>query len=103
MAFGVKRPELQKWKQKVKSGNVAFLTHYWIHPKFPEYTTVTKVGCCNIEKLKEWGIQYDLKENWIHYEPYPHFDLIGKRQLEILEQEGEEEQIQRFKLKERYT
>ncbi|WP_404351734.1 hypothetical protein LG311_10510 [Sutcliffiella horikoshii] len=97
MAFGINRGELQQWKEKVKCGEIAFLTHYWIHPRFDGITTVTKAGCCDVEKLIEWGRQYGLKEEWIHKrEQYPHFDLIGDTQLEILKKEGQWKQINRF-------
>lgn len=99
MAFGVKRDELIAWKKKVKNGEIAFLTHYWLDDRFPNSKTVTKVGCANVEKLKEWGRKYGLKPEWIHKdEKYPHFDLIGKFQKDILVQEGIMDQIERFKL-----
>jgi hypothetical protein len=97
MAFGINRGELQEWKEKVKSGEIAFLTHYWIHPRYDGITTVTKAGCSNINKLIKWGHQYGLKEEWIHKRnEYPHFDLIGDTQLEILKKEGQWNQINRF-------
>lgn len=99
MAFGIKRDELIEWKQHVKQEKIAFLTHYWIHPKFPSCKTVTKVGCENLSKLANWGFQYGLKEEWIHYnEEFPHFDLIGERQYNILKSEGLWMHIERFKL-----
>lgn len=52
MAFGIKRKELVEWKKKVSQGEIAFLTHYWIDDRFPGMTTVTKVGCADLEKLK---------------------------------------------------
>lgn len=55
MAFGLKREELYAWKEAVNRGEVAFLTHYWIDDRFPGATTVTKVGCGDIEKLIQWG------------------------------------------------
>ncbi|MGD6779340.1 MULTISPECIES: hypothetical protein [Bacillaceae] len=97
MAFGIKRGELQEWKEKVRNGEIAFLTHYWIHPRFDGITTVTKAGCCDVKKLIDWGSQYGLKEEWIHKrDQYPHFDLIGDTQLEILKKEGQWTQIHRF-------
>ncbi|MCY8098432.1 hypothetical protein MOB81_20475, partial [Bacillus atrophaeus] len=30
MAFGIHRGELNRWKEAVKSGEIAFLTHYWL-------------------------------------------------------------------------
>lgn len=99
MAFGIKREELKQWKQQVLRGNIAFLTHYWIHPKYPELTTVTKVGCADLEKLYEWGRQYNLKPEWIHNrEEFPHFDLIGHVQYEILRKEGLLSHIDRFSI-----
>ncbi|NMH74658.1 hypothetical protein HF078_16370 [Bacillus sp. RO2] len=97
MAFGINRGELQEWKEKVKSGEIAFLTHYWIHPRYDGITTVTKAGCSDVNKLIKWGHQYGLKEEWIHKRnEYPHFDLIGDTQLEILKKEGQWNQINRF-------
>lgn len=100
MAFGIKRAELIVWKNKVAKGDsVAFLTHYWLHPRFPEIKTVTKAGCSNIQLLKEWGRMYGLKPEWIHQrDQYPHFDLIGDKQVEILVKEGIVEQLERFQL-----
>jgi len=66
MAFGLKREEIHSWKTKVESGELAFLTHYWLDDRFPGCTTVTKVGCNNINILIEWGKQYELEPNWIH-------------------------------------
>ena len=45
MAFGIKRHELNEWKRKTLNGEIAFLTHYWYDQRFPEYYSVTKVGC----------------------------------------------------------
>ena len=101
MAFGIKRQELLQWKKEVQKGNIAFLTHYWLHPKFPSIKSVTKVGCNDLHTLISWGKKYDLKEEWIHYrEKYPHFDLIGKRQYQILKNEKKFDHIEKFKLKE---
>lgn len=97
MAFGVKRAELEQWKRKVKNGEIAFLTHYWLHPRLPEIRTVTKVGCANLDWLIQWGMTYDLKKEYIHFHTvYPHFDLFGQRQQEILYKEKIWEQIERF-------
>lgn len=63
MAFGVKREELNRWKQAVKRGEIAFLTHYWLDDRFPEAKTVTKAGCADIDKLIQWGAAYGLKKN----------------------------------------
>ncbi|WP_079709551.1 hypothetical protein [Paraliobacillus ryukyuensis] len=99
MAFGVKRSELNKWKQDVQNGNIAFLTHYWLDDRFPGCDTVTKVGCNDLTKLKNWGQKYHLAPEWIHHdELYPHFDLFGDRQKEILKQEDVWDQIKRFGL-----
>lgn len=100
MAFGITRNELKEWKKKVLQGEIAFLTHYWRDARFPEAKTVTKVGCIDLHRLIEWGSQYDLKKQWVHKrDHYPHFDLIGVRQIEILKLEGRWDHIQRFRLK----
>jgi hypothetical protein len=101
VAFGIKRHELMKWKAKVEQGDsVVFLTHYWLHPRFPHVKTVTKAGCSNLKLLEEWGSQYGLKSEWIHKrEQYPHFDLIGEKQVEILNHEGILDQLERFNIK----
>ncbi|WP_100010863.1 hypothetical protein [Lentibacillus sediminis] len=99
MAFGVQREELKDWKQKVKGGDIAFLTHFWLDERFPGCTTVTKVGCNDLKKLKAWGKRYGLREEWIHFDlTYPHFDLFGERQRNILKQENQLEQLKRFNL-----
>jgi len=86
LAFGIKRDELKEWKLKVKGGEIAFLTHFWIDERFPGCSTVTKVGCNDVRKLTEWGRQYGLKPEWIddRKPDFPHFDLIGEKQAEIL-------------------
>ncbi|RDW17741.1 hypothetical protein [Oceanobacillus chungangensis] len=99
MAFGIKREELVTWKENVKSGKIDFLTHYWQDDRFPDSTTVTKVGCNDIEKLISWGKKYGLQENWIdRKEQYPHYDLFGVHQEEVLRKEGKWEQLNRFNL-----
>ncbi|MEW9668926.1 hypothetical protein [Ammoniphilus sp. 3BR4] len=99
MAFGIRRDELNLWKQRVAAGEIAFLTHFWQHPRFPEIKTVTKVGCSDIEKLAEWGELYGLQKEWIHNRTgYPHFDLLGERQQEILKREGLLDHLQRFRI-----
>lgn len=99
MAFGITRSELMAWKQKVKQGELAFITHYWIHPRYPDVTTVTKAGCSNIDKLISWGVEHGLKPEWIHdRDEFPHFDLIGPMQKRLLLKEGLTDQIRRFKL-----
>jgi hypothetical protein len=90
MAFGIKRQELYEWKRKVKEGQIAFITHYWIDDRFPNYKTVTKVGCSDMDKLIAWGKQHGLKPEWIdgRNKAYPHYDLLGEKQIEILTKEG---------------
>lgn len=97
MAFGINREELNRWKQTVANGEIAFLTHYWVDERFPNCKTVTKVGCANIDKLIEWGKQYGLQAEWIdNRKNYPHFDLFGKYEYDILSNEGKLEQLNRF-------
>ncbi|MNI76925.1 hypothetical protein D3C73_1331840 [compost metagenome] len=99
MAFGVKKEELNRWKQAVLNGEIAFLTHYWLDPRFPGITTVTKVGCSDLERLAAWCRDNGLPPRYIHNRsPFPHFDLIGEKQPEILKREGQWEQLRRFKL-----
>ncbi|TWM24464.1 hypothetical protein CHCC14821_0934 [Bacillus paralicheniformis] len=99
MAFGIKRNELNEWKRAVLNGEVAFLTHYWLDDRYPDVNTVTKAGCGNIDKLAEWGKQYGLKKEWIHKRSkFPHFDLLGEKQIEILKQEKLSSHIKRFRL-----
>mgnify|MGYP001163263558 CR=1 FL=1 len=99
MAFGIKRKELIEWKRNVTRGEIAFLTHYWEDERFPGCTSVTKVGCSDINKLIEWGKQYGLRKEWIHRdETYPHFDLFGEKQFEILQKENQQDHIERFNL-----
>lgn len=99
MAFGINRKELNKWKEAVARGEIAYLTHYWLDPRFPGITTVTKVGCADLDRLKLWCEQHGLPSRHIHNRnPFPHFDLIGPRQKEILAEEGFEDQVQRFRL-----
>lgn len=98
MAFGIKRSELWQWKKQVNEGKISIITHYWQDDRFPGCTTVTKIGCANIDKLISWGEQYSLKSRWIHQNAYPHFDVFGEKQKEILKQEEKVEQLRRFKL-----
>lgn len=98
MAFGIKRAELHAWKKKVDKAEIAFITHFWRDARFPNATTVTKVGCGELSTLIDWGMQYGLKEEWIHHGRYPHFDLFGKRQKEILIKEAQFDQMNRFNL-----
>jgi len=100
MAFGVKRAEVQKWKEEIAQGNVSFLTHYWQDDRFPGCRTVTKAGCIDAEKLAQWGKQYGLKPEWIDMRnpSRPHFDLLGEKQLVVLKREKLFDQIKRFNL-----
>lgn len=99
MAFGINRDELKAWKSAVRSGEMAFLTHYWLDDRFPGCKTVTKAGCADLNKLIEWGKGYGLKPEWIdHKVGYPHFDLFGKVEFEVLMDEGLVEQLKRFNL-----
>lgn len=99
MAFGIKREELTQWKKAVSAGEIAFLTHYWLDPRFPGITTVTKVGCSDLLRLTRWCDDHELPSQYIHNRsPFPHFDLIGSRQPQILRQEGLWDQLERFKM-----
>lgn len=99
MAFGITRDELKRWKEAVARGDIAFLTHYWLDDRFPGIRTVTKVGCSDVERLTRWCLDHGLNPRYIHHRPpYPHFDLIGPRQKEILRQEKLWDQLRRFKL-----
>lgn len=100
MAFGIKREELREWKKKVGGGDIAFLTHYWIHPRYPQCTTVTKAGCADLQRLAEWGRAYGLKREWIdRRSDYPHFDLIGDKQKEVLRKERLTDHLERFHIR----
>ncbi|MGM8213678.1 hypothetical protein ACLIBH_12950 [Virgibacillus sp. W0430] len=99
MAFGLKRSELIKWKQEVRQGKIAFLTHYWMDERFPDCYTVTKVGCSDIEKLIQWGTTYGLKKSYIHFKgDYPHYDLFGRVQKHILMMERKFDHIKKYNL-----
>ncbi|MDF9840974.1 hypothetical protein M2105_001711 [Paenibacillus sp. PastF-1] len=99
MAFGINREELNQWKAAVLRGEIAFLTHYWIDPRFPGITTVTKVGCSDLPRLRRWCEQNGLPPQYIHNRrPFPHFDLLGPKQPEILRREGKWEQLERFRM-----
>lgn len=98
MAFGISRNELNEWKQSISKGEIAFLTHYWHDKRFPHYHAVTKVGCLSKAKLIEWGEKYHLSPEWIHEGKYPHFDLMGEKQIYILQNEGLIDHIIKFKL-----
>lgn len=99
MAFGINRAELSKWKKQVSRGEIAFLTHYWEDERFPQASSVTKVGCADIDKLIKWGQGYGLKKEWIHYTKYPHFDLFIPKQKYILQAEGLHDHLIRFGIK----
>lgn len=99
MAFGIKREELKAWKKTVSSGNIGILTHFWMDDRFPDSYSVTKVGCTNIEKLTKWGERYGLDPRWIHRdERFPHFDLFGEYQKQVLMNEKQWDQLKRFNL-----
>lgn len=99
MAFGIGREELNRWKKTVSEGRIAFLTHYWLDPRFPGITTVTKVGCADLNRLADWCRENGLPPEYIHNRsPFPHFDLIGPKQAEILRREEQWEQLRRFRL-----
>ena len=97
MAFGIKRDELNRWKQDVTEERISFLTHYWVDDRFPGCSTVTKVGCSNLDKLERWGRQYGLKPEWMDLRgDYPHFDLFGDHQKRILKAEGMLAQLEKL-------
>lgn len=97
MAFGVTKQELADWKASVEKGKVAFITHFWYDKRFPEVKTVTKVGCADLDALVLWGNKYGLKRDWIDQRPaYPHFDLMGDKQAEILKSENKLYQLERL-------
>ncbi|WP_276352089.1 hypothetical protein [Cohnella caldifontis] len=97
MAFGIKREELLLWKERVGRGEIAFLTHYWFEPRFPDCRTVTKVGCSDVKRLSDWCLDNGLNPKYIHHrQPFPHFDLIGPKQREILRKERLWDQLAKF-------
>lgn len=97
MAFGINRTELEGWKAKARAGEIAFLTHYWHDPRFPQATTVTKAACVDVSKLIEWGKTYGLNPQWIdNRNEFPHFDLLGEKQVAILAAEGKLDHLLRF-------
>ncbi|GGK26934.1 hypothetical protein GCM10010965_19600 [Caldalkalibacillus thermarum] len=99
MAFGITRKELNLWKRKVEKGEIAFITHYWVHPRYPQIKTVTKVGCADMDKLIAWGKKEGLDPEWIDPHPrYPHFDLISEWQRKILYKYRQYDQIERFNI-----
>ncbi|WP_134686373.1 hypothetical protein [Brevibacillus migulae] len=99
MAFGINRKELEAWKKRVSEGKIAYLTHFWTDPRFPGIHTVTKVGCADLERLTAWCVQNGLNPKYIHQRvEFPHFDLIGEKQKEILQKEELWEQLTRFRI-----
>jgi hypothetical protein len=99
MAFGITREELTQWKEAVTQGEIAFLTHFLLEPRFPGITSVTKAGCANLERLSEWCIANGLNPKYIHNRsPFPHYDLIGPKQKEILQKERLWRHLERFRL-----
>ncbi|MFC0188765.1 hypothetical protein ACFFJY_10740 [Fictibacillus aquaticus] len=97
MAFGLTRKDLEEWKEKALCGEIAFLTHFWHDPRFPQFRSVTKAACCDVEKLKTWGGRHGLRPEYIHYRSdFPHFDLMGEKQLEIMKKENRLHEISRF-------
>lgn len=99
MAFGISRNDVKQWKTQVSAGEIAFLTHYWFDPRFPHYKTVTKVGCGNKKKLIQWGRKYGLKPEWIdNKKDFPHFDILGERQIKILLEENMSDHLKRFNI-----
>ncbi|MFY4774010.1 hypothetical protein [Metabacillus sp. RGM 3146] len=99
MAFGISREELNSWKKKAEKGEVALLTHFWLDDRFPDSHAVTKAGCSDLSELIQWGKKHGLKPEWIdRRSSYPHFDLMGEKQLEILKLYGLSDHIKRFNL-----
>lgn len=99
MAFGISKQELKQWKIAVSRGEIAYLTHYWYDSRFPEYKTVTKVGCSDLIRLKQWCVENGLDPKYIHNrKPYPHFDLLGPKQVEILRKASLDSHVRRFNL-----
>lgn len=97
MAFGITREEMNAWKAAVSRGEIAFLTHYWQDPRFPKMRTVTKVGCSDLLKLSRWCEENGLHPKYIHARAdYPHFDLLGAKQAEVLKRERLYDQLERF-------
>ena len=97
MAFGITRNELKEWKAAVARGEIAFLTHYWRDPRFPGIRTVTKVGCSDRGKLAIWCRDNGLNPAYIHErDEYPHFDLLGHKQADVLRREKLYRHMERF-------
>jgi hypothetical protein len=99
MAFGINRSELSRWKEAVTRGEIAYLTHYWLDARFPDFRTVTKVGCADLDRLSAWCSSHGLNPRYIHNRPpFPHFDLMGRKQVEILRNEKLWDHLKRFRL-----
>src|SRR5699024_4968534 len=99
MAFGLTRFELNKWKEEVNSGVIAIITHYWQDNRFPNATTVTKVGCSDLNKLIECDNKYYLHPEWILYrQDYPHIDLFSITHNNVIINEKKFKQINKFNL-----
>lgn len=97
MAFGIDKYELNNWKARAKSGEIAIITHYWLDERFPDCDSVTKVACGNYQKLVQWGRAYGLREKWIHERgKLSHFDLFGDHQKRVLLAEGLHGQWKKF-------
>lgn len=97
MAFGIKRDEMERWKAAVARGEIAYLTHFWVDRRFPGIRTVTKVGCSDLAKLSRWCKVHGLNPRHIHARTeFPHYDLMGAKQREVLLKENQLEQLERF-------
>lgn len=99
MAFGITREELTDWKKAVSRGEIAYLTHFWLDPRFPDIRSITKVGCSDVAVLTEWCTAHGLNPEYIHNRaPFPHYDLIGRKQKEILQQQRLWDHLKRFRI-----
>ncbi|MBB3114596.1 hypothetical protein FHS18_006718 [Paenibacillus phyllosphaerae] len=75
------------------------MTHYWRDDRFPHMRTVTKVGCSDLARLAAWCTENGLNPGYIHRrDEYPHFDLLGSKQKEILRREGLTSHLERFRI-----
>ncbi|GAC43630.1 hypothetical protein PPOP_3029 [Paenibacillus popilliae ATCC 14706] len=53
--------------------------------------------CADMARLSVWCVEHGLNPRYIHARrPFPHYDLIGPRQREILRQEQQWDQLERF-------
>ena len=58
-----------------------------------------KPGALTLKNWVRWGERYGLKREWIDMrDDYPHFDLFGEHEREILVKEGLSAQLKRFDL-----